>query len=201
MAKSFNELMKDRFVKISTDYDKVNTFVHETAVLIAKHAEEHRDCSTAQGLVMAMPASIRREMLILWFSKFTPIVVKNDDSWTAKMHPADSKMYVPFDVAAGEKTPFTALAKSHKERPPLDLAGLILAPRRLAKQLESRIEDGGISDEEIETAKALISQLKGIRVQHIEATKTEDAEAPAGGEGETKGLSAPDAVLIGAASA
>ena len=178
MAKSFNAQMADRFAKIRTDYATVNAFVHETAVLIAEHAEKTGDCSTAQPLVLAMPKSARREMLILWFKTFTPIVVKNDDGWTAKMHKKGDKLYVPFDIEAGRATSFTDLAAKHTEAKPMDYAGLVLAPARLAKQLEKRLEEGLIAGDEIETAKALISQLRGIRVVHVNA-EAEVEEAPA----------------------
>lgn len=177
MAKSFNAQMKDRFVKISADYATVNQYVHETAVLIAKHAQEHRDCSTAQGLVMAMPKSSRREMLILWFKTFTPIVVKNDEKWTAKMHKEGDKMYVPFNIEEGEKTTFMDLAAQHKEKAPLDFAGLVLLPQKLAKQLESRINEGLIDPSEVETAKSLVATLRGIRVAHVNPAPAEDAAA------------------------
>ena len=178
MAKSFNEQMKARFVQIASSYDKANAFVHETAMLILAHANEHKDCSTAQGLVMAMPASIRREMLILWFSKFSPIVVKNNDDWNAKMHKEDSKMFVPFDLTAAGAKPFYELAKENKERPPLEFGDLVLMPEKQAKRLEAMLEDGKIAPDEVETAKALILALRKIKVRHIEPTPAND-EAPA----------------------
>ena len=181
MAKSFNAMMADRFTKIRTDAATINKYVHDTAVMIAKHAAEHRDCSTAQGLVMTMPASFRREMLILWFTKFTPIVVKNADGWTAKMHKEDSKLFVPFDVEAGEATPFYELARQNKERAPLDFAGLVLLPQKLAKQLQDRIDNELVTPAELETAKSLVAALKGIRVQHVNINV--EAE-PAEGEAE-----------------
>ena len=207
MAKSFNAQMQDRFVKITSDYGAVNLYVHETAVLIAKHAQEHGDCSTAQGLIMAMPASIRREMLILWFSKFTPIVVKNDDKWTAKMHKEGDKMFVPFDIEAGEATPFMTLAQQNKEKAPLDFAGLVLLPQKMAKQLEKRIEDGLVSPDEIETAKALIETFKGIRVQHVNIEKEEapveeaPEQQPGGAAPDAAEAPAPDAASEMAAAA
>lgn len=189
MAKSFNEQMKDRFVKITTDYGTINKYVHETAMMIAKHAAEHGDCSTAQGLVMAMPASVRREMLILWFAKFTPIVVKNEDNWTAKMHPKDSKMFVAFDLEAGDKAPFYELAKAHKERAPLDYAALVNLPSKWAKQLETKIENGEVEASEVETTKALILAIKAIRVSHVNPEPANEQEP------------APDAAAAMAAAA
>ena len=183
--------MKARFVQIAASYDKANAFVHETAMLILAHANEHKDCSTAQGLVMAMPASIRREMLILWFSKFSPIVVKNSDDWNAKMHKEGSNLFVPFDLTAAGAKPFYELAKENKERPPLGYGDLVMMPEKQAKRLEQMIEDGKIAPDEIETAKVLIASLRKIKVRHVEPTPAND-EAPA---------PAPDAAAAMAAAA
>ncbi len=167
MAKSFNARMADRFVKITADYAKINDYVHETAVMIAEHAKEHGDCSTAQGLVMAMPASSRREMLILWFATFTPIVVKNDDRWNAKMHKEGTKLFVPFDIEAGKAKPFFQLAEENKERPPLDFDGLLKLVERLSTQIERKIEKGEVVDEDIPTALDVARKLKGLKIIKI----------------------------------
>lgn len=178
MAKSFNTLMQDRFKKISSDYNVINKFVHDTAVLIVKHAMEHRDCSTAQGLVMAMPASSRREMLILWFSKFTPIVVKNSDDFTSQIRKTTDNLYVEFNIEDGEAMPFYELAKQVKERAPLQFEDIVLIPGKQAKRLEAALADGKVAEDEIETVKALIAALRNIKVRHVKP------EAPANDGGE-----------------
>lgn len=167
MAKSFNEQMKDRFAVITSDVNKANVYIHETAMMIIRHAHKHGDCSTAQGLVMAMPASMRREMLILWFKSFTPIIVKNDAKWTAKMHKEGTSLYVPWDIEGAEAKPFYEMANENKERPPLGLADLLKIPGAAAKSLQRRIENGEIEEEEVATALALVAQLEAIKVQVI----------------------------------
>lgn len=178
MAKSFNEQMKDRFIKISSDYDTINAYVHETAVMILKHAKEHGDCSTAQGLVMAMPASARREMLILWFKSFSPIVVKNDGAWTAKMHPKDSKLYVPFDVEGGEATPFYKLAEKHKERPPLDFKALRKMVEGLADRIEKMVAEGKVQEDDVPSAEAIVKQLSGLNIRRIRPAPAANTDTP-----------------------
>ena len=166
MAKSFNAQMKTRFVKITNDYGKVNIYVHQTAMLIAAHAQEHKDCSTAQGLVMAMPASIRREMLILWFDTFTPIKVKNDPAWVAKMNKEDTKLYVPFDLENGDAMPFFTLAEKeeNKEKPPITFDQLIAMVTSLATQIEKKAEDDKMTASAAHAAGSLADALRAIRI-------------------------------------
>jgi hypothetical protein len=178
--------MQDRFAKITTDYAKINTYVHDTAVMIAEHAKEHGDCSTAQGLVMAMPASARREMLILWFKLFTPIVVKNEDDWTAKMHKEGTKLFVPFDIEAGKAKPFYELANENKERGPMTLEELLALVPQLAKRINKKIEDGEVSDEALPTAEALAAQLSKLNVKTVKPKASNDAA----GEDENPALAA-----------
>lgn len=176
MAKvSFNDRMKERFTKITNDYQKVNEYVHETAVMIMEHALKCGDCTTAQGLVMAMPASIRREMMILWFKSFSPIVVKNDDKWRAKMHKEGSKLYVPFDIEAAKATPFYTLAEKNKERAPLDFDALLKMVERLATQIEKRVENGEVAEEAIATAEDVARRLKGFKIKKIVSEASSDA--------------------------
>jgi hypothetical protein len=132
--------------------------------MILKHANEHKDCSTAQGLVMAMPASTRREMLILWFKMFSPIVVKNDDKWASKMHSEGTKLYVPFDIEAAEATPFYKLAEEHKERPPLDAEGILKLIEGLAGRLVKMGEEGKILPEFVDSAASAAAALKRIKI-------------------------------------
>ena len=79
MAKiSFSARMGQRFRQLTSDYGKINQYVHETAMLIIGHAKEHGDCSTAQGLINAMPQSARKLALLTWFTNYTPIVDKDE---------------------------------------------------------------------------------------------------------------------------
>ena len=162
---SFIKTIKDRCVVITTDGDKLNKYIHETAMMIFDHAKEHHDPSEAQRLVMAMPASMRREMLILWFSKFTPVVVKNDDKWAAKAHKKGTKMYVEWDREAADAKPFYELAEENKEKAPLDFEGLLKLVERLKGSIEKKVQKGEIPEELTEAAKSITRQLAGIKVE------------------------------------
>lgn len=179
MAKSFNARMQDRFTRITNDYAKVNLYVHETAMMIATHAKEHNDCSTAQGLIMAMPASIRREMLILWFARYTPIVVKNDDKWTSKMHKVGTKLYVEWNLEEAEANPFYKLAEENKEAAPLTFEQMVKMVEGLAKRIEKKVENGEVAPEDIESAKAVAEQISHLKLVRVKAKPAaNDAEAP-----------------------
>lgn len=179
MAKSFNARMAARFKQITASYDKANALVHATALEILDHAKEHGDCSTAQGLVMAMPASTRREMLILWFKTFTPIVVKNDDKWNAKMHEKGTKLFVEWDREGAEAKPFYELANENKERPPLDDEGILKLISQLAGRLTKMSEEGKIRPEFVQSAEEISAQLKRIKVRKVVPSNDDAAGAAA----------------------
>jgi len=172
MAKSFNARMRDRFATITSNVDKVNTYIHETAMMIASHAKEHGDCSTAQGLVMAMPASMRREMLILWFGTFTPIVVKNDDKWEAKMHKEGTKLFVEWNLDDGKATPFYRLAEQHKEKAPIDAEKALALILAMGKRLAKDADEGKVKPEDVDYVKAISAALSGLKVARPKPANT-----------------------------
>jgi len=176
MAKSFNARMRDRFRSITTSGDKLNLYIHETAIMIATHAKEHGDCSLANEFVMSLPASMRREMLILWFGTFTPIVTKNDDKWIAKMHKEGTKLFVPFDLDAGNETPFYKLAEQNKEKAPLDAEALLKMIEGLAKRATKSVEDGKAKPEDVPYIQAIASALSGLKVNKPAAANDEGKE-------------------------
>lgn len=106
MAKlSFNARMAIRFKKITSDYGKINAYVHETAMEILEHVKEHRNCATAQMLINAMPQSARKLALITWFSTYSPILVKDKSDWTPKILPETDSRFVDFDLEGAKANP------------------------------------------------------------------------------------------------
>lgn len=179
MAKSFNALMATRFTKITNDYGKVNDYVHETAMLIVNHAKDCGDCSTAQKLVMALPASMRREMLILWFHTFTPIVVKNDDKWNAKMHKEGTKLFVNWDIEAANATPFFRLAEQNKEAAPLTFEQMVKMVEGLAKRIEKKIENGEVEQADVPSAHAIAAKIAGLKLTRVKPSNDDSNEEEA----------------------
>ena len=162
MAKlSFNARMAVRFKKITSDYGKINLYVHETAMEILAHVEEHRNCATAQMLVNAMPQSARKLALITWFAAYSPIVVKDVSNWVPKIRPETDKNYKPFDLESAKLAPWFTLADAMgAEKPPIDLAGMVAWLEIQAKQWDKKADEGKVTPEEALTAKALAAQLR-----------------------------------------
>lgn len=154
--------------------DKLNTLIHETALMVLEHAKAHGDCSRAQVLVMAMPASMRRTSLIAWFSQFSPIVVKNSDDWDAKMQKpetasgAPNPLYRPFDVEGATAKPFYQIANENREAAtPASFADLVLMVERITKRIEKQIDDNMIVESDVGKAKAIVRTLEGLNLKDI----------------------------------
>ena len=172
MAKlSFNARMAVRFKKITSDYGKINLYVHETAIEILEHIQEHRNCATAQMLVNAMPQSARKLALITWFSTYSPILVKDDAKWTPKILPETDNRYVPFDVEAAKLNPWYLIAdKMGSEKPAADIQAMNAWLETQAKAWEKKADDESkVLPGEALAAKALATALRAIVVTHVEA--------------------------------
>lgn len=157
----------DKNIKtITTNAAKLNRLIHDTAMMISRHALDHGDCTRALTLVKAMPASMRRTMLVLWFDTFTPIrvVISNDRVGMAK---EGSKMYKPFDLEAGEATPFYELAEQNPEANTLDFDKIVALVASLAKRIEKKIESGDVKDEDVPSARAVAAQISALKFAKI----------------------------------
>ena len=164
---------------IVTNAAKLNGRIHETAVMIAEHALEHGDCTPAGRLVEAMPASMRRTMLVLWFATFTPIVV-NATTFKVGMNKPESKKYVPFDVEGGKAKPFYELAEETPEKS-YDFDALVKMVEALGKQIEKKIENGKVPANDIAGAQVIAAKVKGLRFTRpvVEEAPVEDKAAKA----------------------
>lgn len=160
--------------RITTNGNKLNVLIHETALLIMAHAEEHGDCSRAKTLAFAMPASMRRTMLVEWFHTYSPIriVLKNDKVGLLK---DTAKGYVPFDLKAADATPFYEMAEQNPEEKEYDFAALMKMVERLSKTIEKKIEDGKVPADDIESAKAIARAVSGLKVERVAPPANEDA--------------------------
>ncbi len=144
---------------IVTNAAKLNGRIHETAVLIVAHAAEHGDCTRALTLVKAMPASMRRAMLIEWFRTFSPIrvSVSNDKVGLLK---DGQKGFVAFDVDAGTAKPFFEMAKDTPEAEDLTFDGVNEAIAALIKRLSKRVEEGKVAANDVDAIATRIASLK-----------------------------------------
>lgn len=167
------KIIDQKIATFTANAEKVNLLCHEIGMMILRHAQEHGDCTRAQKLVMAMPASMRRTMLIAWFSAYSPIVTKVSGEWTAKMHKPDTKLFVPFDIEAADANPFYKMAEETPEKV-FDFEAILKMVERLAKQIDKRIEDGKVPEEDIESAKAASRAISGLHLERIKAEAKND---------------------------
>jgi hypothetical protein len=101
--------VKDRIAIVErTGRTDANDFIHETALLILRHAEEYQDASSASQLVQALPATFRRSLLIAWFGEFSPISI-TPGTFRVRMRKPQERRYRPFDLDRATRTPFFRL--------------------------------------------------------------------------------------------
>lgn len=142
---------------------KLNERIHDTAVMIAAHANEHGDCTRALTLVKAMPASMRRTMLVLWFETFTPIRIKLTADKVGMLK-ADAKTFTPFDLDGGKAKPFYELAEETPEKS-YDFDALVKLVESLGKQIEKKVEAGKVPANDVEGAMAIARTVQGLKFQ------------------------------------
>lgn len=167
--------IKGNIRRITTNAQKLNVLIHETGVLILEHAQAHGDCTEALNLVKAMPASMRRTMLVLWFDTYSPIRValQNDKVGLAK---AESKNFKPFDIEAAKATPFYELAEQNPEKS-YDFAALVKMVESLGKQIEKKIADGKVPVEDRASAEAVARKVQSLRFERV--TEVTELDEPA----------------------
>lgn len=157
----------DKNIKtITTNAAKLNKLIHETAMLIMSHAKEHGDCSRALTLANAMPASMRRTMLVAWFEKYSPVRIVQANNRVGILK-ATAKNYVEWNLEGAAEEPFYDLAETIPEKAALDFQALLVMVQKLSKTIEKKIEDGGVVDSDVESAKALARAVAGLKVNRV----------------------------------
>lgn len=168
MAKSFNAVIAARLNTITTNGDKLNAYIHDTAMMILKHSQDrgHGDCSSALLLCKAMPASFRREMVVEWFRRFSPISISIQNDKVGLIKPTD-KRYNAYDPESAAALPFYQIAIDTPEKAPMDFDALMKLVSRLGSQIEKKIEKGEVVEADIESAKAIAQAVAGLRVERV----------------------------------
>jgi hypothetical protein len=164
---------------VATSGAKLNKLIHETAMMVASHAKEHGDCTRALSLVKAMPASMRRTMLVLWFSTYTPIRVVDKNDKVGMLKP-EAKGFTDWDLEAGDLTPFYELAEQNPEAGVYDFAKLVEMVQRLGKQIDKKIADGKVPPEDVASAKAIAVAVAGLKFERVKAQTANDDQIVAG---------------------
>ena len=186
-AKINTRKIDDKRKSIRRNAKKLNELVHETAMLILKHAAPKEaggmgfgDCSRSQLLIFDLPASFRRTQLALWFQTFSPIVVKpTNPEWNAKMHKADSKLFVSWDLEGANALPFYMMAEQNKEDDKkYDFKMLVEMVARLSKQIDKKIEEGKVPAEDIESARAISRTVAGLKLERVKVKTLVNSDSP-----------------------
>lgn len=159
--------------RIRLNGDKLNGLIHETGMLILTHVQEHRNATPAQQLVMAMPASMRRSMLIAWFEKYSPVVVKDSADFNGKVKKESSADYTPFDLIGAAEEPFWKIAEQTPEKS-YSFEKLLELAQRMGKTIKKKIEDGKVPAEDVTSAMVLATTLEALNVERVKAPANED---------------------------
>lgn len=159
-----------------------NQFIHETGMMIIRHAAPKEvnedcqgsgDCTRAVKLVRAMPASMRRTMLIAWFVAYTPIRIKLSDNGDKcefdrkyKKLSKEDKIKA-WDVETAAETSFADMSEKVPEEKSYDFAALLKMVERLGGQITKKIKEGKVPEQDIEAAKALSRAVSSIKVERV----------------------------------
>lgn len=187
MAKSFKATIKDRCNKITTDINKVNDYIHVTAMMIINHAKPkelggHGDCEAALWLARAMPASMRRKSLIDWFAKYSPIVIKLSDNGDdvgfnakyKKLSPEDKML--AWNIEGANAETFYEIARITPEDKTYSFEDFMKMVERLSGQIEKKVSEGHVPEADIESAKAIARAVRGLKVERVKPTPANSDE-------------------------
>lgn len=144
----------------TTNAGKLNRQCHQIAMGIMHHAFATGDCTRALTLVKAMPASMRRTMLIAWFAKHSPITVKLGDDERVGLN--KGKNANPFDLEGADDEPFYALAEATPEEKQFDLATLIKMVEGLTKRIDAKLAELPEGDKAL--GERVVVQLKAVKL-------------------------------------
>jgi len=169
------KIIQKNIKTIVTTGNKLNMLIHTTAVLVLEHAKEHGDCSTAKDLLNAMPASMRRTMLKLWFESYSPIRFQMKDGVAIKvgMLKEAAKGFTPFNVDDARETPFFTLAEQNPEGKVLDFDQIMNLVKGLAKRIDKQIEEDKVKPEDVASARAASNAIAGLRLVRVDGAAVE----------------------------
>lgn len=175
-SKAINAKIK----QISVTGKKFNDLVHETMVMVAKHALTIGpdgimigDVTGAARLVDAMPMSNRRSLVIDHFAQYTPIKVVKDaksGAMRASLRRPEEKGYIDWNVEGLEMNRWDERPEVQNEPDILTYSGAKDAIFKLLKSLDKKAEKSNDENH----IKAL---LRKVRVGLISNDDTDDGVA------------------------
>jgi hypothetical protein len=122
-----------------------------------RHFEEHRDSGALSRLVMAVPASMRREALKLHICDHVPV------TWDEEKQLFKSRKKGTFNIEGAESIPFYEYSKESVSKVNLDKLLVPLALIEAAqKKVEKAIKDGVELSGDMTAYKARLELLRSI---------------------------------------
>jgi hypothetical protein len=143
--------IKNNIGLIAKNAAELNILIHETAYGAMVHAMENSgDCSLAQCLVMAMPTTMRRTQLIAWFGEYSPIIVKNDESWPGKIVKGGKIAARGWLLDEANNKPWYVIADENEEKEVkrLSLEELIAMVKAYGNRIAKKIENNEIEEKD-----------------------------------------------------
>lgn len=191
---SSSKSIDNQIAKFATSAAAVNAMAHAIALAIFRHAAPVEagegclgsgDCTRAAKLVRAMPASFRREMMIAWFKKNTPIRISIKDAGDKaeyageyKALKTDEEKLSWWKLANATAETFVDISESNKERGLLDIEDLTKLIQNLSARLARDVEAKKVAPGAIAYAEALSKAVGAIKV-NLPANTNTDTVKPA----------------------
>lgn len=162
--KASSKLIATNIANVAKSGEAFNVLVHETIIAILEHDLAFNDCSKALALVMAMPKSVRREMVINSFRDYSPIGI-NVKTGKCGHVSAKAKQTQVIDVEGYRANPWYARVEGNVELPDTTLEAANNAVIGLAKRLQGKLDEGKVAANDVAAVTALVGKVQGIALK------------------------------------
>jgi len=128
---------------ISTRSAKLQRDIHAVAVECLQHAEAYGDATLMQSLYLALPTGQRREAILVWCEKYSPVRVTQKGEKCGLLKKTSPK-YVPFDIESAIANPYYAIDERSVgfKASPLDMEKVLRKAWAKAIEVEILTERG-----------------------------------------------------------
>lgn len=143
--------------EISKSGKALTNKIVEVEIAAMHHLEQHKDSGALSRLVLAVPASMRREALKVHIMDHVPV------TWNEEKQVFKSKKKGTFNIAGAEAVPFYDYTKEEAKKLNLDKLLVVLKLVETSeKRIEKAIEEGAELTGDMEAYKARLEILRSI---------------------------------------
>lgn len=143
--------------EISKSGKALTNKIVEVEIAAMRHLEQHKDSGALSRLVLAVPASMRREALKVHIMDHVPV------TWNEEKQVFKSKKKGTFNIAGAEAVPFYDYTKEEAKKLNLDKLLVVLKLVETSeKRIEKAIEEGAELTGDMEAYKARLEMLRSI---------------------------------------